>query len=387
VIRPATDEEWDAVDVARRFSDAVSARDLDSMMTWYHPDAVVHWEGSVLVELVDIRRVWEGATIMGHPPTRISPDQPESSTFHDGFDVVMVWAQQGREGVDVESRLRVRHGAIVEQWHGDVVRFVPVVGPSMDVAMAGDITVAEREQVVDALWRVLEPVEASVHHVGVRLERHRNPARAQSLTARVHVDRDRHRVVARVSAPTMGEVAAQLEQRLRHQLGEHASRLRALRRRGPASPEGEWRHGDGLTRRSGPPALGDDERLVMVRSTWAGGVEHVDEAIEDLEALDLEVLLFRELHSRGAAVVWRAPEGYGLRCAQGGDPTDGYEPPPVAHLDIDPHPFSTMDLDSARTELSMGAPWVVFHHRGTGEPGLLYRRLDGHDGLVVLGDT
>jgi hypothetical protein len=107
-------------------------------------------EGSVLVEPVDIGRAWARSGLLGVEPTTRTAQESDGKPG-DEFDVLVRWVGSGRDGVDVESQMRVRHGAIVEQWHGEVLRFVPVVGPSLEVSFAGDVSTGERDEVVAAM--------------------------------------------------------------------------------------------------------------------------------------------------------------------------------------------------------------------------------------------
>jgi hypothetical protein len=373
----------DALEVARRWSDSLSRGDLDTLMSCYDPLAVVHLEGQVLVDAVEIGRAWARSGRWGREPAATVSDRPYEAG-DDGFDVSIRWPGEGREGVDIESRLRVARGLIVEQWHGDVMHMVPVVGPALEISVAGNIASHERDEAVAALWRILDACDPSPLRARLRLERHADPARAQPVSARAWVDLDHVRLVARATGTTMGEASARLDERLRQQLEQQASRIRSLRRRGTSSPPGQWRHGDRPSVRPLVTQLPDDERVVMVRSTWAGGREHIDEAVEDLEALDLDVLLFQEQTTGDAAVVWRHGDGYAVRCAAGGDPSPLWDPEPMASVTVEELPFPHMDLESARLALSWGASWLVFCDTDTDQPALLYRRVDGHDGLVVL---
>jgi hypothetical protein len=383
VIRPPTAAEVDAVEVARRWSQALSRGDVDTLMSCYDPQAVVHLEGQVLVEHLDIVRGWQTSRHWAREPVGVVSERADDRRV-EGFDVTIGWSGAGRGGVDVESRLRVVRGVIVEQWHGDVMYVVPVVGPALEVSLAGEVTSEERDHAVASLWRILDTCEPPPLRARLRLERYGDPARPEPVSARVWVDLEHVRLVARALGSTVGEASARVDARLRHQLEQQASRVKAVRRRGPTSPPGHWRHGDQSETHHVPMQLPDDQRVVMVRSTWAGGREHIDEAIEDLEALDLEVLLFEEQTTGDAAVVWGHGDGYVVRCAGGGDPSPRWTPSPVATVTVDEQPFPEMDLESARLALSWGDSWLVFRDTGTGRPGLLYRRVDGHDGLVVL---
>jgi len=386
VIRPLSASELDAQAVVEHWCDALVRGDVEALVSWYAPHAVVHLEGSVLVEPVDIGRAWARSGVLGVPPSTLT-SQGSDGTPGTEFDVIVRWVGSGRHGVDIESRIRVSQGDIVEQWHGEVVRFVPVVGPSLEVSFAGDVTTAERDEVVAAMWRVIERVETSVHQAGVRFERLGDPAVSTPLRVRARLSLNGRPLHVRAEGTTVGEVVASMEARFRHQLEEHADRVKALRQRGTASPPGQWRHADRPDPWPPSSTLTDDERLVIVRRSWAPGPEHLDEAVDDLDALDLEVLLFEELTTGEPAVVWRREDGgYRMRCASGGDPIPTMEPAPFADVEVDVHPFPTMDLESARTELKLGSPWVAFRNALDGEVGVLYRRIDGHDGLVVVGD-
>jgi hypothetical protein len=386
IVRPPSSSEFDALAVAEHWCDALVRGDLDTLVSWYAPHGVVHIQGSVLAEPVDIGRAWAQSGVLGLQPSTVTL-QESTETPGDEFDVIVRWVGSGRHGVDIESRIRVKQGDIVEQWHGEVMRFVPVVGPALEVSFAGDVSTAERDEVVAAMWRVIERVESSVHQAGVRFERLGDPAVSAPLRVQARLSLNGRPLHVRASGTTVGDVVASMEARFRRQLEEHADRVKALRNRGTASPAGQWRHADRPDPWPPTSQLMDEERLVIVRRTWAPGPEHVDEAVDDLDALDLEVLLFEELTTGEPAVVWRRDDGgYWLRCASGGDPLPTMEPTPFADIDVEAHPFPTMDLESARTELALGVPWVAFRDSSDGEVAVLYRRIDGHDGLVVVGD-
>ena len=371
--------------VAQAWVQALATGDLDALVARYDPQAVLHYEGQVVLNRDGPRRCWAASPLLGRAPTTVDLVAADSAG-HEEFDVVVRWAGAGADGDDVESRFRIDGTLVIEQWHGDVKRFERVVGPPLDVSTSGRFSASEREQFTDMMWRVLDRVGAEVRQARLRVEHHADPARPSHFSARASVQLDRHQIHARASAPTVGELVDALEHRLRLQFEERADRRDALRRRGTSSPSGQWRHGDRPAPRVGVPARSEDERAVIVRTTWAGGAESVDEAIDDLEALDLEVLLFEEASTRQPAVVWLddADERH-VRLASGVT-SNGFSADSVAApVVVDPQPFPVMDLESARTAMMLGEPWVAFCDDLTGRAGVLYRRIDGHDGLVMLG--
>jgi len=384
IVRPPDADQLDVLMVARAWSDALSAADVEAAVGWYAPEAVLHHEGEVLIDPASFRARWAHSSLLG-----VSPDEvalaagPTAAT--DGFDALVRWSGRGEDGGDVESRLRIRGGSIVEQWHGEVRRFEPAFGPPLEVSTAGSFSDAERAQFTSMMWRVIGRVEPEVRRATLRLEHHLDPARPAHFSARAALDMDHQRVHARASAPTVGALIDRIEHRLFLQLEERADRERALRRRGTASPAGQWRHGDRPQARPRVAPRPDDEREVFVRSTWSAGAEHVDEALDELEALDLEVLLFEEAATGQPAVVWFGDDGRGrVRLASGEAFPEASRTRLPEGVVVEEQPFALLDLDSARSALDLGEPWVAFRDRMTGQAGVLYRRIDGHDGLVVL---
>lgn len=385
IVRPPDADQAETVATAEGWAEAFANRDLDALVNWYDPQAVLHHEGDVYVDREGIRRCWETSPLLGRRPDSIDLVETEAPTNAE-FDVVVRWVGGGADGVDVETRLRIDGSLVIEQWHGEVTLFEPVVGPPLEVSTSGRFTAEERERFTAMMWRVLDRVESDVRHAGLRLEHHADPARPSHFSARAFLQLDRYQIHARASAATTGALLDAVEHRLRLQLEERSDRRNALRRRGSSSPEGQWRHGDRPPPHARVPARAEDERAVIVRTTWAGGAESVDEALEDLDALDLEVLLFQEVSTQQPAVVWRDEhDRHHVRLASGADPHQNGADPIVAEVSVDQQAFPVMELDSARAAMSLGEPWVVFCDAVTGRAGVLYRRVDGHDGLVMLG--
>ncbi|MCO8125673.1 sigma 54 modulation/S30EA ribosomal C-terminal domain-containing protein [Acidimicrobiia bacterium EGI L10123] len=181
----------------------------------------------------------------------------------------------------------------------------------------------------------------------------------------------------------MTEAIDLLDARARRRLTQLAEHRQTLRRRGPSSPEGQWRRGDAPTER--PPHLPRPaaEREIVRRKSFTTAEATVDEAIFDMEALDHDFFLFTDLASGQDAVVHARDDGtYGLQYARGvdEDPTE----PTAAAVEVQPDPAPRFTVDQAREHLDLsGAPWLFFvdadHDRGR----VLYRRDDGHYGLIA----
>lgn len=121
----------------------------------------------------------------------------------------------------------------------------------------------------------------------------------------------------------------------------------------------------------------------MRRPTWSAEPSTFDEAVFDLEALDLDFLLFVDLASGQDAVVYRRPRGtYAVRLA--GDAEPGHRTASTAAVEFDPAPTPHLTIEQAREHLDEGGEeWVFFEDPTSGRGNVLHRRDDGHDGLVT----
>ena len=185
-------------------------------------------------------------------------------------------------------------------------------------------------------------------------------------------------VRAHTAAATMAEAVDDLGDRLcrRLEAQPHWSRTEGV----PPEP-GEWRHGN---RPSPSGACVDrpaEERQLVCRKTVADEPLSVDEAVFDMELLDYDFYLFQDLATGQDAMVRRAGDGrFDLFLLQ----RDDVEPPvSVAPVVLHPTPPPTLAVPEAQEWLELTAePLVFFADATTGRGCVLYRRYDGHHGLV-----
>ncbi len=139
---------------------------------------------------------------------------------------------------------------------------------------------------------------------------------------------------------------------------------------------GQWRRGDLPTERPDYFPRPVDEREVVRRKTFAVAPTSVDEAVYDMEALDHDFYLFTDAESGRAAVVQRDDDGY----AVAGLPAESQLPDGVTPAPAPPR----LDEAAARHRLDAGGePFVFFMDAETGHAAVLYRRYDGHYGLIT----
>jgi len=216
----------------------------------------------------------------------------------------------------------------------------------------------------------------------VRLEQSADPARERGATARVSLDLNGQPVRAHVAADRMEEAIDLLEARLRDRLHHLSEHRQALRRRGPTSMSGSWRHGDAATPRSPYFPRPTDEREIARHKTYTPAEATVDETVFDMETMDYDFFLFTDLASGQDAVLWRDTNGYRLRLLGGvAEPLDELS---TAAVEFEPEPAQILSVDEAREHLDHGlAPWVFFKDVASGRGRMLYRRYDGHYGLIT----
>jgi ribosome-associated translation inhibitor RaiA len=376
--------------VVERWAALLADGDLDEAMLLYAPGAALHADGDVQVGPA-VRRYLAASPLLGGPAP--------SSIAGEGDLVVVRWPGQTAEasgtdegsseggegsGAPMESHIHVAHGTIVEQWLGWTWAIVAseTGAPEIEISTRGGIGPAARTYALDRIGKALATVDEPVLYASLRLDRASDPARERPALARVTVDIDGQQIRAHVAAATLEESIDLLEARLRHRLEHRAQHLRALRRRGPESPPGEWRHGDLPTERPHHHPRPVEERQIVRHKSFTTTRSTVDEAIFDLESFDADFFLFTDLATGDDAVVSRAAGGaYVLHYRQTPDEVPG---PCASVVELDPRPAPTESLDTAREILDGGdEPWVFFTDRDSGRGHVLYRRLDGHYGLIT----
>ena len=186
---------------------------------------------------------------------------------------------------------------------------------------------------------------------------------------------------AQVVAPGMIEAINLLETRLQRRVRDLADRREAANSRPPFAGTGTWRHGD--LRNSHPayfPRL-PAEREIVRRKTWAGDRVSITDALFDLYALDHRFFLFTDEVDGVDSIVFEAPGGLRLRRLTGGSPPAEE----IAELPVEvvETPAPLMETDDAVQRLDTSdEPFVFYHDVETGRGCVLYRRYDGHYGVI-----
>ena len=248
----------------------------------------------------------------------------------------------------------------------------------VEVTLRGHVGSHARDYARDKVAAALAGEQPGVLHAHVVLERRADPAVPRPHRAEVTADVHGAVLRAHAVAPSMGEAVDAMESRLRRQLVQLRNRTRTRHRWTGVAGEHEWRHGD-VPRESEPWFPRPSEsREVVRRKTFAAAPMTVDEAAWEMDLLDHDFYLYTDLASGDPALVRRLPDGgYAVR--------GGAEQDTVAAVTREPAPPTLTDVE-ARTRMDTDPdPFVFYVDRESGEGCVLYRRYDGHYGLIVAG--
>jgi ribosome-associated translation inhibitor RaiA len=374
--RPANHPPADPVQVAETWSALLEAGSLDELMELYGPRAPLHTARDVLVGPEAIREFWERSPLRNGP-------SPERVVQANGVGVVR-WSVRPDEGTVVTTELLVRHGHIVEQWIGEALLTASVLGTiPLEFSHSGVISAGDRQGVIEALEKVLDGVTAPVTHVRVRMEHSSDRNRDRPTSIRAVVDMKGGALRADVYGETTQAAVDALESRLRSQVRDRIERRQALQHRGAGVGSASWRHGDRTTYRPDYFPRPPEERQIVRHKSVAPTGSRVEEAAFDLSSMDYDFYLFTESCTDGDALLHHDPDsdGYVVRLvgevtAEVLEDTDG--------VGLDDRPVPTLSCEEARERLDVGhEPWVFYVDREVGRGHVLYRRYDGHYGLIV----
>jgi ribosomal subunit interface protein len=230
----------------------------------------------------------------------------------------------------------------------------------------GQVTETVRAYARDKIGRVARSSPRPILYARVDLVEETNPSIERAARAKATLDVSGQLVQAHVAAVSLEEAIDRLEARLRRRLERLAERREGERRQTGIPEPGEWRHGDLPTDR--PPYFPrlPDEREVVRRKAFPLPPLTVEEAAFETEMLGHDFFLYRDAASGDDAVLSLAPEG-------GAAPTVQLAREAPAH-----------DLELARSRLDVtDEPFVFFRDTATGRGAVLYRRYDGHYGLIT----
>jgi ribosomal subunit interface protein len=251
-----------------------------------------------------------------------------------------------------------------------------------EISTHGAVSGAERAYAREKVARLARFAPGPILDVSIRLRHEADPARERPAVVEASLDIDGRPVRSQVAAPTMREAIDLLESRLQRRLAHLADRARSRQLRHRDARPGEWRHGDPPTQRPEYFDRPPEEREIVRHKTVALAAESPDEAAFDLELLDHDFLLFRNAETAEDNVIHRLP-GRGYALIEPTKHADRLESC-VGPITSSPQVPGRMSLADSTGLLDLGAePFVFFIDSRSGRGNVVYRRYDGHYGLVA----
>ncbi|MGV0849864.1 sigma 54 modulation/S30EA ribosomal C-terminal domain-containing protein [Mycolicibacterium phlei] len=220
----------------------------------------------------------------------------------------------------------------------------------------------------DQIAALLKQTGRPVLQARVKLTRHGEPD-THPVIAQANLDVDGRLVRAQVEGHNVREAVDRLEARLKRRLHD------------VAGPREARRHAERRSERQyvGIPA---EERQIVRHKSFAPPRCTIDEAVWDLEMLDYDFYLFVEDGSGIAGVLYHDGDT-GYRLAQVAPATEVEHAPSVAPLSLSPAPAPCITVEQARERMELvGLPFLFFVDAEQGRASVLYRRYDGHYGLI-----
>ena len=339
----------------------------DDATSLYAPDALVHTPTRTFAGRRQIRAALEDV---------ITPAIDGNNVEVSGVDQLV--GISGKN--DFRSWLEVDAGSITEQW----LDIEPALGESDDeflvsIIRTGGVDASQERRLRDDIERVARRVHMPIDEVRIKIDSPATPAHPYSVSAAIHAGSIHVR--SHVTAPSFEEAIDTVCIRLRRQLDRATDR----RRRTPDQhrpDEDSWRHGD---RRSSSELLhagprSADRELVRHKS-WGPDLSTLDEALWDMDLADYDFYLFVEESSRKPALVWHGESGFRYQLADG------------RTLDVDPDIATAVETAApTRTPAQAiaqlnesAAPFVFALSPDQQRAFVVYRRLDGHYGLIETG--
>jgi ribosomal subunit interface protein len=250
---------------------------------------------------------------------------------------------------------------------------------NIEVTTRGDVSENARAQARTKIGAMERFVKRPILGARVVLTQERNPRIPECARAEAEIDIQGRLVRARATGPSMDAAVDEVAERLQRQLRRHVDRRVTKHRRPATATAGEWFHRSWSPPR--PPTFERPaaDREIIRRKSFASGPMSPAEAAEDLDALDHDFFLFHDAETDTDAVLYRRGDGH-LGLIASPDAISPAKNGTVRKTSRVPAPIA---LQAAVTEMNAGGhEFLFFENSATRRGNVIYRRYDGHYGLI-----
>lgn len=357
--------------VAEAWLSAMSEHDFDAATSLYLPGAALDIAGESNVGRGRIRSGLEASSWAGVNLDRIEIHGSDRYVRADRFDL-----DEGDQ-----TYFTIGYGQIIEQWiDSEPEQDAPEAStPTRQILTKGEVSTADHAYAEKRLDHLIESQSPTPSFVRMKLDQTSNRSGDTPARAEITLDVDGSVVRAHAAAMTMTEGIDLVVKRVQKNLGRrHTRNLRQ-----PTTPtDGSWRHDYLPAIRTGHFERPPEEREIVRHKSFAADETSVDEAAWDMSLLDYDFFLFVELSTGKDCLLERRDQGelHLHVLHQDGDPP----PPTLDDVPTVQEPTPTLRPSEA-IQLLDGADWpfLFFLNPTTGRGNVIYRRYDGHYGLIT----
>lgn len=215
--------------------------------------------------------------------------------------------------------------------------------------------------------------------VKAKVDEDRNPD--ENSIVQGTIDVSGRLIRAEAAADTPFQALNILGDRLERRLNRLAEYREQQNERPPSTPDGTWRSGDLPSKRPGYFERPAEEREIVRRKTYSSDeMISIEEALFDLEVLDFRFFLFTDESDGTPSIVYEREGDVLLQRIDGGRPQVEAERVPV-EVNETSAPSATVEEAIERLDVG-GEPFIFFTDTESDSPGVVYRRYDGHYGLI-----
>ncbi len=241
-------------------------------------------------------------------------------------------------------------------------------------------TTRDRAQAMMEKLAAISPRPVIFARVKVKVDENRNPD--EQTVVQGTMDISGSVIRAQAAEMTPRQALGILESRLERRLTRLAERRETANERPPSTPPGEWRKGDLPSQRPGFYQRPPGDRRVIRKKTYAPEEEvPVSEAVFDLDVLDYRFFLFTDASDGKASIVYEEEDGIVLRKIDGGSPLEDEAGLGIA---VNQSAAPAITVEDAIDRLNVSdEPFIFFMDPEADQASVLYRRYDGHYGLIV----
>lgn len=367
------------LEIARSWASSLAGGDVAGAACLYASDAQVHLSDRVISGRGAVEAWLSGCAAAGS-------GRHARIEGLDG-DVSVGWDADRSGFPGMVARCHIRHAEIAEQWifGPDEPALVTLGGARRpaQVTVVCDRAVPEpaKAVAVEAISKLVAGIEEPVLFARVKLGLEPDPARPRPASAAATIDLNGDLVRAHVAAPDLDAAVELLARRLRERIERRADRYEGERKAASPRPT-TWRHGASSPER---PAYFDRpvaDRQLVRHKTFATEELTPDEAVFDMGQLDYDFYLFGDLATGLDALV--EPLAHGVYRMTRIRPADVELGTTANTFELSATAVPVLEVREAIERLELTAALHVFFvDASTGRGEVVYRRYDGHYGLLT----